>query len=84
MYICTQITTSKKIEIMKTTNYTKEMIRQIYSQKMSGIVYQMYSPVDAYQAEWAKCLKKINIVTKHTKKKNLEYTLQEMLLNYTR
>ena len=69
---------------MKTTNYTKEMIRQIYSQKMSGIVYQMYAPVNAYQAEWAKCLKKINIVTKHTKKANLEYTLQEMLLNYTR
>jgi hypothetical protein len=63
---------------------TKEMIRQIYSQKMADVIYKMYSPVNAFQNEWSKCLKKINKVTKHTKKNDLEYTLQEMLLNLTR
>lgn len=69
---------------MKTVKLTKEIIRQIYSQKMADIVYKMYSPVDAFQNEWSKCLKKINIVTKHTKRNELEYVLQEMLLNLTR
>lgn len=66
---------------MKTT---KEQIRQKYSILTSQLIYNIYEPVGAYDVEWKKFLNKLNKVTKQTKKEDLEYTLQEMYLNYTR
>jgi hypothetical protein len=66
---------------MKTT---KEMIRQKYSTMTSMLIYNIYEPVGAYDKEWKSFLTKLNKVTKMTKKVDLEYTLQEMYLNYTR
>jgi len=66
---------------MKTT---KEQIRQKYSILTSQLIYNIYEPVGGYDTEWKKYLTKLNKVTKQTKKNNLEYTLQEMYLNYTR
>jgi Leu/Phe-tRNA-protein transferase len=63
---------------------TKEQIRQKYSILTSQVIYNMYEPVGAYDVEWKKYLSNLNKVTKKTKKNDLEYTLQEMLLNYTR
>jgi hypothetical protein len=66
---------------MKTT---KEQIRQKYSILTSQLIYNIYEPVGGYDAEWKKYLTNLNKVTKQTKKNKLEYTLQEMYLNYTR
>jgi hypothetical protein len=63
---------------------TKEMIRQKYSIMTSKLIYKIYEPVNAYDKEWKSFLIKLNKVTKKTKKVDLEYTLQEMYLNYTR
>ena len=66
---------------MKTT---KEQIRQKYSILTSQLIYNIYEPIGGYDVEWKKFLSKLNKVTKQTKKEDLEYTLQEMYLNYTR
>jgi hypothetical protein len=63
---------------------TKETIRQKYSILTSKIIYNIYEPVGAYELEFKSFLNKLNKITKQTKKNDLEYTLQEMYLNYTR
>jgi hypothetical protein len=66
---------------MKTT---KKDIKQKYAILTSQLIYNIYEPVGAYDVEWKKYYNNLNKVTKMTKKSNLEYTLQEMYLNYTR
>lgn len=74
------------INNLKTKNMkaTKETIRQKYSILTSKIIYNIYEPVGSYELEFKSFLNKLNKITKQTKKNDLEYTLQEMYLNYTR
>lgn len=66
---------------MKTT---KETIRQKYSIKVSKALHTIYGNTDAYINEFKSALIKLNKITKATKKNELEFELQEFLLNCTR
>lgn len=66
---------------MKTT---KETIRQSYSIKTAHALHTLYGTTDAYLKEFKSALVKINKITKVTKKNDLEFELQDFLLNTTR
>jgi len=63
---------------------TKETIRSTYSIKIAKTLTTIYGTGEAYLTEFKSVLSKINTITKSTKKKDLEFELQEVLLNYTR
>jgi hypothetical protein len=63
---------------------TKETIRQSYSIKISKVLYTLYGNTDAYFNEFQQALIKINKIAKTTKRNDLEFQLQEFLLNTTR
>lgn len=63
---------------------TKENIRQYYSIKTSKALHTLYGSTDAYLIEFKSALIKINKIVKITKKNDLEFELQEFLLNTTR
>lgn len=63
---------------------TKETIRQSYSIKISKALFTLYGNTDAYLNEFKNALTKINKIVKLTKKNDLEFELQEFLLNTTR
>lgn len=60
---------------------TKETIRQIYSIKIASSLATIYGTGEAHTNEFKKALALINKVTKKTKKADLEYTLQTILIN---